>query len=615
MGKQKKRESRDELLKTIDVMFGEANEKNIFPYHIYYLRFPFFKNYEENLKINFSYPITFITGMNGIGKSSLLHALYGSIRGHSIARFWFETGLDPIEESKQNKNRIICSFKTLFTKQQVETLVTRMPRKNNPDYWEPSEPLKKYGMISLEKRLELSEKEKKERSKDRWNQQKRKVYYIDFRHMLGAYDKFFYFSNPDEFDSIYDIQKRIRKEAKSIADAFDKQKSVSKYKNSRKIEKPVIFSEDIIEEICYILGKNYKTISYSEHDLYSKVMGKGFVMRYTLEDKQYSEAYAGSGESTIAKMIYDLREIEENALILIDEPEISLHPQAQKKLVDYLLKIIIEKKAQIVISTHSPDMIYKMPSKAINVLYENSQNHKVNVMEKVYYENAFFHIGHDVTKKRIYVEDKLAKELISRVIERENIRNIEVEILGGAEELFKCMAMFSKAKTTDIFFVLDGDQKFEKIDIKDLKDNEKEIKILDEKIEQLLRCKDKKIKTSTLSLDGKTKDESINNRINFLDFQSKFAYFLPKEIPEEIIYSDEIDSLKISNLDEIRKEKNFKNKFSIISVKLFGENSSEYIFKTQEIFLKNWIEKKNEDYMKIKSILNDISKYSVESLK
>lgn len=209
----------------------------------------------------------------------------------------------------------------------------------------------------------------------------------------------------------------------------------------------------------------------------------------------------------------------------------------------------------------------------------------------------------------------MAKELISRVIERENIRNIEVEILGGAEELFKCMAMFSKAKTTDIFFVLDGDQKFEKIDIKDLKDNEKEIKILDEKIEQLLRCKDKKIKTSTLSLDGKTKDESINNRINFLDFQSKFAYFLPKEIPEEIIYSDEIDSLKISNLDEIRREKNFKNKFSIISIKLFGGNSSEYIFKTQEIFLTNWIEKKNEDYMKIKSILNDISKYSVESLK
>ena len=147
--------NRKYLLEKIEKAFGKNNVKNIFPYHIYYLRFPFFKNYEEDFKINFNYPITFVTGINGIGKSSLLHALYGSIRGYSPAHFWFETGLDPIKNIGGNRQCIISCFKTLFTKQQVEVLVSRMSRRDNPDYWEPSEPLKKYGMKALEKKIEL----------------------------------------------------------------------------------------------------------------------------------------------------------------------------------------------------------------------------------------------------------------------------------------------------------------------------------------------------------------------------------------------------------------------------------------------------------------------------
>lgn len=600
-------DNREYLLEEIDKAFGENNEKNKFPYHIYYLRFPFFKNYEENLKINFSYPITFITGTNGIGKSSLLHALYGSIRGYSPAHFWFETGLDPIKNIGENRHCIISSFKTLFTKQQVEILVSRISRTDNPDYWEPSEPLKKYSMKSLEKKLELSEKEKKERSKDRWNQQKRKVYYIDFRHMMGAYDKFFYFSSLSNLNSRYDIQKRIRKESKSLSSAFNELKSIEKYRNKKKntkgrnIKKPVIFDQKITDVISGILGKKYKNIFYTEHDLYSKEMGMGFVIKYTLEDKEYSEAYAGSGESVVAKMIYDLREIEENSLILIDEPETSLHPQAQKRLVDYLLKIALDKKVQIVISTHSPDIIDKMPSKSINVLYETNEN-KVSVMENINYENAFFHIGHNFSKRKIFVEDTLAKKIIEKIIKKEKFNNFEVESFNGANDLFKYAAMFSKTKNMDVFFILDGDQQFDKFDIKELTDNQKNVKDLDNKIKEMI-----KIKVKNLPLNAQKETEKIELRINFLDFLSKYIYFLPKKIPEDILIYSGVEKDFPNYLDIFEKECNSKKKFADISNEMYQEKSSDYIFKVQEQFIVQWMKKENEDYKTIVNVLNKIS--------
>ena len=599
--------NRKYLLEKIEKAFGKNNEKNIFPYHIYYLRFPFFKNYEEDFKINFNYPITFVTGINGIGKSSLLHALYGSIRGYSPAHFWFETGLDPIKNIGGNRHCIISSFKTLFTKQQVEVLVSRMSRRDNPDYWEPSEPLKKYGMKALEKKIELTKEEKKERSKDRWNQQKRKVYYIDFRHMMGAYDKFFYFSSLSNLNSRYDIQKRIRKESKSLSSAFNELKSIEKYRSKKKnakgrsIKKPILLSKEITNLISEILGKKYKSIFYTEHDLYSKEMGMSFVIKYTLEDKEYSEAYAGSGESVVAKMIYDLREIEENSLILIDEPETSLHPQAQKKLINYLLKIVLDKKAQIVISTHSPDIIDKMPSKSINVLYETNKN-KVSVMENINYENAFFHIGHDFSKKKIFVEDILAKEIIKRIIKKENFNNFEVENFNGANDLFKYAAVFSKTKNKGIFFILDGDQKFNKFNVEELKDNQKNTQYLDEKIKEMTKMEVKK-----LPLNALKETEKVKLRIDFLKFLYKYMYFLPKQKPEDIIIYSGIEK-EFPNYLNIFKEKcDSKEKIANVSNEMYQEKSSDYIFKVQEQFIVQWMKKENEDYKKIVNILNEIS--------
>ena len=69
---------------------------------------------------------------------------------------------------------------------------------------------------------------------------------------------------------------------------------------------------------------------------------------------RYSEANAGSGEVAVIQLVKKIEEAQEYSLILLDEPEVSIHPGAQEKLKEYLLEVTKRKKLQVVISSHSP---------------------------------------------------------------------------------------------------------------------------------------------------------------------------------------------------------------------------------------------------------------------
>ena len=47
----------------------------------------------------------------------------------------------------------------------------------------------------------------------------------------------------------------------------------------------------------------------------------------------------------------------QGTIVLIDEPEISLHINWQERFIDNVARALSNKKCQIIISTHSPDII------------------------------------------------------------------------------------------------------------------------------------------------------------------------------------------------------------------------------------------------------------------
>lgn len=76
------------------------------------------------------------------------------------------------------------------------------------------------------------------------------------------------------------------------------------------------------------------------------------------------------------------------AIIIVDEPEISLHPNWQTKIIDYYKNIFINEKgeqtSQIFFATHSPFIIHNILDEHVVVLRKDSNGNSVQVKDASY---------------------------------------------------------------------------------------------------------------------------------------------------------------------------------------------------------------------------------------
>ena len=113
-------------------------------------------------------------------------------------------------------------------------------------------------------------------------------------------------------------------------------------------------------------GKNIPANRFSQAtELVNKILDgkriarveKGRVVIETKEGETHGLDDLSSGEKQLALLLIDIsRRIVPHSVILIDEPEISLHPAWQRGLVVALDKIIEQYDAQVIMATHSPEI-------------------------------------------------------------------------------------------------------------------------------------------------------------------------------------------------------------------------------------------------------------------
>ncbi|WP_020559231.1 AAA family ATPase [Thiofilum flexile] len=115
---------------------------------------------------------------------------------------------------------------------------------------------------------------------------------------------------------------------------------------------------DILEPLA---TKIEKLIAILNHKLKNKKVflehKNGLVIRNS-NDVELTWDSLSSGEQHLFVLIYELLlKVEPNTLVLIDEPELSLHISWQRELVDDFLGIIKLNSFDIVLATHSPSII------------------------------------------------------------------------------------------------------------------------------------------------------------------------------------------------------------------------------------------------------------------
>lgn len=556
---------------------------------IRHIRFPYYKNLESGTRIDFSFPITAFVGANGTNKSSVIRALYGSPGNNNLGNYWFSTSIDPIDEGEGGRNRFIYGYWNQHANKPVEVIKMRIHDEDNPDYWEPSRPIVKDEM----ERIPLLKRGVKQpgRSGTRWDPIEKNVEYLDFRADLSAYDKLFYHGELRNQQSTLQNKKNfIRSRSHYLKSAIQSKAKSFKYHVERIVAKENrLLSPDELFEISTILGRKYSEISWIRHTFFNS---DAYTAIMKVANLNYSEAFAGSGEFAVVRLVIGVMTAPERSLILLDEPEVSLHPGAQDGLMKFLSKMVKLKKHQIVISTHSPAIVRCLPPDALKV-FTMGQNGKVCIPSQAALpEEAFFYLGEPQTGKiTVLVEDALAKEIVRRAARSagEAVSNM-LEILyfsGGSQTLWAhYIPAYSAENRTDILVLLDGDKQ-PSTEIP----NPDTIPIAnDDSLKEIIHG----ITGADVNfnVDGGNGGTNIGQRITlqrqFLRWIRKNVAFLPgANIPESFIWENMVKD-DLSN--SVEHHHDIKERFAMLTKKELGladheKTDSKDILSTQRVKL------------------------------
>ena len=465
----------NETQKRISSSFAKSDK--FLPY-IEEIRFPMYKSLADGLTLRLSWPIVALVGPNGTNKSSVLQAISAAPERRSLAQFWFSTEVDDIDRGPRGKadHRFVYKYKFDRSAISAECRKYRGSKKyrsadvpkalvgqRDPDYWEPTKRVARDGMTPLPT---SGFEEWMSESRDRWNPIQKNVLYLDFRSELSAFDKFIHHQSfdhwtPDATQKRYKAVLRSRWIAKALMG-----ETLPQSQRPRLLTPLRQLDADDVADISTILGKPIDKIGIVEHRFFGP---SGFTVRLHLRGtgSTYSEAHAGSGEYAVVRLVDAISKALPSSLILLDEPEVSLHPGAQNELMKFIEREVLKKGHQVVVSTHSPALAARLPDQAIKVFgFDTHQQRVVLVADGCSATEAFAHLGHTTagpTRPRLVVEDELAAEIVRASLRRHAPTKLDtLEIVpfpGGADGIVQnvlpTLAITHVAKTG---ILLDGDQ-------------------------------------------------------------------------------------------------------------------------------------------------------------
>lgn len=546
-------DSIEKLISTVGTMF----ERGIIKNRLTQIKIHSFRKFAEESELNFTFPITVIVGKNGSGKTTVMKAIKLLSKNKIPQDEFFETVID--DGGFQNTN---ISY-TLD------------------------------GQVFQYKRIRQNEWGKDGTIPDKFN-----ITYIQPKTMVGAIDKSFL------YDDIGKNTARIQK----VEYVIKQSKKLKQNPRSTSERKQRHFlNNNAIEATNYILQGNIKSIEVVRHKYYSGTWGTSIIFN---DGNQYSEYNAGSGEFLIASMVDQIQRVPSESVLLLDEPEVSLHPGAQKRLICYIFEIIKEKKIQVIITTHSTSIVEKLPKTAIKC-FRKIENNIIVIEEQVFFQNAFLELESDIIdKKHIIVEDDMAKKIIEQILKVEGLNElVQVEFYpGGASNIKKYTILtYAKTQVVNRYIIFDGDQRKKEIpDFSRIPEVDKTENYLKDVFKMAVGISADKV---DWGVDANRKAGRSNTQqkteliFGYLEYFKKNVYFLPQIIPEDIIYDEA--RLKIilgeDGFPDVSREKDAKQKLKKIADEM-GQDISAIEYQLIYWFVKQ----KNSDYQQILEILKGI---------
>lgn len=215
---------------------------------------------------------------------------------------------------------------------------------------------------------------------------------------------------------------------------------------------PKGWEEKVAEIVGYILGKKYSELRYLEHSKYSLPIVK-------CGENKYSGLNMGAGENALFEIFRIIYSCEDGALLVVDEIELGLHIDAQRKLLRKLKESCLERKIQVICTTHSKEVFDSLPPDARKFV-ESVQN-KTLVTEGIAPEFAMAKMGaNEIKELDIMLEDGVAAEILAFALPTNLRQRVNPISVGSAAALSRQLAAaYARKETRPILAIFDGDQR------------------------------------------------------------------------------------------------------------------------------------------------------------
>lgn len=211
--------------------------------------------------------------------------------------------------------------------------------------------------------------------------------------------------------------------------------------------------EDRVKDIVgKILNKTYDEFKIVSHSKYRLPIAK-------TDNICFSGFNMGAGENALFEIFTTIFSCPPGALFVIDEIELGLHAAAQRQVIEELKKICIERKMQVICTTHSKEVFECLPDDAR--FYLEKVNQRTIAKPGASSSYAFSKLSlQNTAEVHLLVEDDVAQNLITSILPTKIRSRVNIEIIGSATALcIQLAALHNRSKNDHTIAIFDGDQR------------------------------------------------------------------------------------------------------------------------------------------------------------
>jgi hypothetical protein len=215
-------------------------------------------------------------------------------------------------------------------------------------------------------------------------------------------------------------------------------------------------------------GSEVKALNSAFRDRLGDIMGRCYdeagvisSSMYSVRSCKFGNVYSsfnmGSGEDILIHLMYLLQECPDGSIIVIEEIELGFHPEALSRLAKHLQEIILRKKLQIVISTHSSHFIDSVPREARVLIQQSGKEHTIIAQPTPRFAISSM-AGQADPELHVYCEDNFASLLIEQALPADLRKRTHIVPVGSKSEMAMQAAFHYRADFGQhMLLIWDGD--------------------------------------------------------------------------------------------------------------------------------------------------------------